>query len=219
LVRVEPSVFSVGGVQSSVAVPVEPLLGGLPVTGVVDPVPFDATGVEFDGGVALFDVGVVLFDGGVELFDAGAVTWVVLVATSDERSIRPTLGDTRESEVVDAAAEALDPASEPQAARPNVTRVHNTTLPMCERAAKARFLIDHYPGCVNQSPGQRDFTRPYDPRSPAAIRMTATLLVCRQPRYLDLIQLETGGFASPSCDGFALASWAVDLIETTAAIV
>ncbi len=28
-------------------------------------------------------------------------------------------------------------------------------------------------------------------------------LICRQPRYLEC--LETGGFASPSCDGFALA--------------
>jgi hypothetical protein len=114
--------------------------GGVVVTG-LDPLSVDATVVEFDGGV----------------LDAG-VPWVVS-AVPDDRSIRPTLGDTNEPEVADAAADALDPSSAPHAARPNVTRVHNTTLRMCERAAKAGFLIDHYPGYVTQSPGQRYVTR------------------------------------------------------------
>jgi hypothetical protein len=34
----------------------------------------------------------------------------------------------------------------PQAARPNVSRPHNTTLRMCERTTKADLFIDHYPG-------------------------------------------------------------------------
>jgi hypothetical protein len=94
--------------------------------------------------------------------DAGVVFCVVLVATvaallpatlvasaSDVRSIRPTFGVTRlgiASETVDAASELLDPDSEPQAARPHVSRPHNTTLRMCERAAEGIFFIDHYPG-------------------------------------------------------------------------
>jgi hypothetical protein len=138
-VRAEPSLFSVGGVQSRVTVPVETGFGG----GVVD-----AAGGEFDVGVVLLG--------------AGAAPWVVPAATPGERSIRPTLGATTELELTDAAVEALDPASEPQAARPNVTRLHNTTLQMRERAANVRFLIDHHPGSVKRSPGQRYFTRAHD---------------------------------------------------------
>jgi len=95
--------------------------------------------------------------------DTGAVLCVVLAATvasalplalgaspSDVRSIKPTLGVTRlgiASETVDAASELLDPDSEPHAARPNVSRLHSTTLRMCEPAIKAAvFFIDHYPG-------------------------------------------------------------------------
>jgi hypothetical protein len=101
------------------------------------------------------------FDAGVVL-DAGAVLCVVLATTavwvvsavlgapvSDVRSITPTLGVTTvgvSSATVATASALLDPDSEPQAARPNVSRLHSTTLRMCERAAEEIFFIDHYPG-------------------------------------------------------------------------
>jgi hypothetical protein len=141
-VRTEPSLFSVGGVQSRVTAPVEGFLGsGLVVT---------ATVAELEG---------------VVLLDEGAV-----VATApDERSIRPTLGATSELLLAEAAVEALDPASEPQAARPNVTRVHNTALRICERAAKVGFLIDH-PGFVKRRQGSDSSRERGTSRSSAAIR-------------------------------------------------
>jgi hypothetical protein len=184
--------FSVGGIQSSVATPVE-AFGGLPVELPVeeplvelpepeplvelpaDPPFFElfvellAVVLEFVE-VLLLDprltetepvTGAVVGATTVEL-DAGAVLCVVLAATvasalpaalgaspADVRSITPTLGVTRlgiASEAVDAASELPDPDSEPQAARPNVSRLHSTTLRMCERAAEGIFFIDHYPG-------------------------------------------------------------------------
>ena len=165
--------------------PVEPILIGGVKAG-VDPL-VDGTVVEADTGVVLLE--------------AGGVLWV---AFPPERSIRPTLGDTSGS-VLAAAAEALDPSSEPQAASPNVTRVHRRTL----RAARTRFVINHYPGYFQQSPGQRSFTRAFDPlRSPAAIRMTAIhCWFAGNPAISNLLRPETGGFASPPCGGFALALW------------
>ena len=186
--RAEPSLFSVGGVQSRVTVPVETGFGGGGV---------DATGGEFDVGG---DVGLVLLG-------AGAAPWVVPPATPGERSIRPTLGAT-EFELTDAAVEALDPASEPQAARPNVARVHNTTLRMRERAANVGFFIDHHPGSVNGRQGS-DTSRERtifevvgrDPNN------DNHRWVAGNPAISNLLQLETGGFASPPYGGFALALW------------
>jgi len=145
-------VFSVGGIQSSVATPVLDL-GGVPVFVVVEPEPVpepvvDATDVE--GGTV--ETGAVEFDGAVELdagvvLDTGAAPCVVLSATlvsvaaegagagaSDERSIRPTLGDTTTgvgSDTLAVSLELLVPSA-PQAARPSVRRLHNTTLRMCD---------------------------------------------------------------------------------------
>jgi hypothetical protein len=126
-----------------------------------------AGGLEFVE-VLLFDARVVELDVGVVL-DTGVVPCVVLPATcvvlaatfvpvvpvapgipvSDERSITPTPGATRlgiGSEAAGAVPEPLDPSSAPQAARPNVRRLHNTILRMCERTTKADLFIDHYPG-------------------------------------------------------------------------
>jgi len=108
-------------------------------------------------------------DATVVEFDPAAVPWAVSLATPDERSIRPTLGTTSELELTDAAVEALDPPSEPHAARPNVTRVHKTTLRMCERAAKAGFLIDRYPGFVKRRQGSDTSRGRTTLRPPAAI--------------------------------------------------
>jgi hypothetical protein len=159
-----------------------------------------------DATVVLLDAGIVELDAGVVL-DAGTVPWVVPAVTPAVRSITPTLGATSDPALADAAAEPLDPASEAHAARPNVTRVHNTTVPMCERAAKAGFLIDHYPGCVKHSPGQRSrerttLRRRRDPND------DTHCWVAGNPAISGLLQLETGGFASPPCGGFALALWA-----------
>jgi hypothetical protein len=168
-----------------------------------------------DATVVLLDAGIVEFDAGVVALDAGVAPWVVPA----ERSITPTLGATSVPGLADAAAEPLDPASEAQAARPNVTRLHNTTLRMCERAAKAGFLIDHYPGCVKQAPGQRSGER-YDLEAACRDPDNDThCWVAGNPAISGLLQLETGGFASPPCGGFALALWPVDLIEKPAAIV
>jgi hypothetical protein len=141
-------VFSVGGIQSRVAVPVEGLLdlgGGLEF---VEVLLFDATVVELDVGVVL-DTGVAA----CVVLAATTLVPVVLAALgipiSEVRSITPTLGATRlgiGSEAADAVPELLDPSPAPQAARPNVRRLHNTTLRMCERTTKAEFFIDHYPG-------------------------------------------------------------------------
>ena len=178
--------FSVGGIQSSVAEPVVGLLdlvGGGVGSGagvaefvevllvdatvvvvelevvVVAGVVVDATVVELDLG-AVPDTTVVEADAGV-VPDTGAAPGVVLAArfasvattapgaaVAEVRSITPVLGDTRlgvGSAAADVVPELLDPSA-PQAARPNVTRLHNTTLRMCERTARADFFIDHYPG-------------------------------------------------------------------------
>ena len=95
------------------------------------------------------------FDAGVVLCVVWATTavWVVAAvlgaSVSDVRSITPMLGVTTvdvSSATAATASEPLDPDSEPQAARPNVSRLHSTTLRMCERAAEEIFFIDHYPG-------------------------------------------------------------------------
>jgi hypothetical protein len=127
-------VFSVGGIQSRVAVPVEGLLGLGGGLEFVEVLSFDATVVELDVGVVL---------------DTGVAPCVALAAVPVVRSITPTLGATRlgiGSEAADAVPELLDPSSAPQAARQNVRRLHNTTLRMCERTTKADLFIDHYPG-------------------------------------------------------------------------
>jgi hypothetical protein len=167
-----------------------------------------------DATVVVLDAGIVEFEAGVVVLDAGAAPWVVPA----ERSITPTLGTTSDPELA-AAAEPLDPASEAQAARPNDRRLHNTTLRMCARAAKAGFIIDHYPGCVKQAPGQRSGER-YDLEAACRDPDNDThCWVAGNPAISGLLQLETGGFASPPCGGFALALWPVDLIEKPAAIV
>ena len=102
----------------------------------------DATvvGVVPDTGVALCVVSATRFVSGV--------TTAPAVPVSEVLSTTPMLGATRlgtGSAAADAVAE-LDPSSAPQAARPNVRRLHNTTLRMCVRTTKAEFFIDHYPG-------------------------------------------------------------------------
>jgi hypothetical protein len=146
--------FSVGGNQSSVTAPVEGLLDGAGLVPVAGTVPVGA-GVVVDAVVEL-DVGVVLdADPGAALCVVLAATFVAVVPTTlgvpvpEERSTKPTLGDTRlgvESEAADAVPELLDPSLAPQAARPNARRLHSTTLRMSERTTKADFFIDHYPG-------------------------------------------------------------------------
>jgi hypothetical protein len=188
-------------------VPVEGLLGGGTV----------ATGGVVATGLGPFTV--VLLDAGMVEFDAGTVPWVVPAVTPAERSITPTLGATSDPGLADAAAEPVDPVSEAQAARPNVTRLHNTTLRMCERAAKAGFFIDHYPGCVKQAPGQRSGER-YDLEAACRDPDNDThCWVAGSPAISRLLQLETGGFASPPYGGFALALGPVNPIEKPAAIV
>lgn len=115
-------------------------LGVVLVAGVV----VDTTFVELDVGVVA-DTGAAT---GVVLAARFAVTTALGAAVAEVRSITPALGDTRlgvGSAATDVVPELLEPSA-PQAARPNVTRLHNTTLRMCERTAKADFFIDHYPG-------------------------------------------------------------------------
>jgi hypothetical protein len=118
-----------------------------PVEGLLDL----AGGLEFVE-VLLFDATVVELDVGVVVLAATFVPVVPValgIPVSDERSITPTPGATRlgiGSEAADAVPELLDPSSAPQAARPNVRRLHNTILRMCERTTKADLFIDHYPG-------------------------------------------------------------------------
>jgi hypothetical protein len=152
-----------------------------------DPVLVDATVVELDevvvlgaevlvlgAGVVVAGAGVVAVVGAaVVVPDAGAVPLVVV--TAPERSITPTAGDTSEAVLAGAVVEALDPPSEAQAARPNVTTADNTAPRTRQRAAKAGFFIDHYPGCQKQSPGQRSRVRTAL-RPPAAIRMTTPIV-------------------------------------------
>jgi hypothetical protein len=182
-------VFSVGGIQSSVAVPVEGLLDLTGGVEFVEVLSLDATVVVLElevvpvAGVVVVatvvepDVGVVP-DTGVALCVVSAtrsvlgVTTALGVPVSEVRSTTPMLGDTRlgiGSAAVDAVAE-LDPASAPQAARPNVRRPHNTTLRMCARTTKAEFFIDHYPGKALKTArqGLRYITHTHEP---AAVRL------------------------------------------------
>jgi hypothetical protein len=80
------------------------------------------------------------------------------------------LGATSVLLLAEAALEALDPPSEPQAARPKVTRAHNTTLRMCERAPKAEIFIDHHPGFIKRRQGSGSSRELGTLRSSAAIR-------------------------------------------------
>jgi hypothetical protein len=125
-----------------VAVPVEGLLGLGGGLEFVEVLSFDAT-------VGELDVGVVLDTGVAPCVALAAVPVVPATLGIPVRSITPTLGATRlgiGSDAADAVPELLDPSSAPQAARPNVRRLHNTTLRMCERTTKADLFIDHYPG-------------------------------------------------------------------------
>jgi hypothetical protein len=130
-----------------------------------DPVLVDATVVELDevvvlgaevlvlgAGVVVAGAGVVAVVGAAAVVpDAGAVPLVVV--TAPERSITPTAGNTREAVLAGAVVGALDPPSEAQAAKPNVTRADNTTPRTRQWAAKAGIFIDHYPGCKNSRQG------------------------------------------------------------------
>ena len=126
--------------------------GGVEATGLDEPLPVDATVVELDG-VVVLGAGVVVVGAGVAVPVAGAVPWIVPVVTPPERSITPTVDDTSEAVLAGAVAEALDPPSEAQAARPNVTRADNTAPRTRQRAAKAGFFIDHYPVAKNSRQG------------------------------------------------------------------
>jgi hypothetical protein len=147
LVSADPSLFSVGGIQSSVATPVVVVV----LTGVL-PLLVDATVVPDPDVVVVVDPeleavlveDVVLDVVAAVCLPAAAVAALTGVVTSDERSIEPTFGETKlatESDPLDAAAALLDPSSLPQAARVSVARAHSTALRMCERAAKAKCVI------------------------------------------------------------------------------
>jgi putative hydrolase of the HAD superfamily len=218
-------VFSVGGIQSSVTVPVEGLLDGTGVVPVGGTVP--VAGVVVDAAVWL-DVGVVL-DTGAAPCVVLATTFVAVVSTvlgvpvPELRSTKPTLGETTlevESEAADAVPELLDPSLAPQAARPNARRLHSTTLRMSERTKKADLFIDHYPGYVEHTRQGSDTSRAHD-RSGRRLRSDngSHCWVAGNPAISRLLQLETGGFASPPYDGFALALRPVDPTGKTAAIV
>jgi hypothetical protein len=137
---------------------------------------------------------------------AGAVT-------SDERSIVPAFGDTKlatESDppaAADVAAEPLDPSSLPQAARVSVARAHSTTLRMCEGAPKAKYVISHYPGKTLKKSARAAIRLALMRHQSRRLRseLRQTLLLAGNPAISCLLQLETGGFASPPYGGFALA--------------
>ena len=93
------------------------------------------------------ETGVVLVAGAVLGTGVVAATVVEPDSVLDVRPMRPTFGLTRlgaDSEV-DAVAALLEAPSAPQAARPKVKRLHNTTLRICE-AAKVDCVILCYPG-------------------------------------------------------------------------
>jgi hypothetical protein len=104
-----------------VATPVEGLLDLPGVLEFVEVLSLAATAVvELDEGVVL-DMGVALC----------AVLAAAGVSVAEVRSTTPMFGDTRlgvVSEAADAVPELLDPSPVPQAARPNVKRLHNTTF-------------------------------------------------------------------------------------------
>ena len=119
----EPSLFSVGGIQSRVAVP---LLLGLVVALVLEAT-VDVLELLVPEAGALLAAGVVFTTGAIA---ADALVELEAVAVSEVRSTKPTFGATRLGTELDADApsESLDAPSAPHAARPNVSRLHNTTL-------------------------------------------------------------------------------------------
>jgi hypothetical protein len=133
-----PSLFSVGGIQSRVAEP-DPVL-----TGLVEVLLLEATVVVpvlLAAEPAVLEL-VVLVAGAVLGTGVVAATVVEPDSVLDVRSMKPTFGLTRlgadsEADAVSALPEA---PSAPQAARPKVKRLHNTTLRICE-AAKVDCVI------------------------------------------------------------------------------
>lgn len=120
---------------------------------------FDATavvpGVVVVVGEA-FDDDVVVVD--VLLGDAAAVAGAVLVPLEvvPLRSMTPEFAEAGlgveavdagavEVDATDAVPEELETLSAPQAASPSM-RLLRTALRICERAMKAKLVIDHYPG-------------------------------------------------------------------------
>ena len=139
-----PSLFSVGGIQSSVAEP-DPVLTGLvevlllEATAVV-PVLLGAEPAVLE--LLVLETGAVLVAGVV--LETGAVAAAVVEPDSvlDVRSMKPTFGLTRlgVAPEADAVSALLEAPSAPQAANPKVKRLHNTTLRICE-AAKVDCVI------------------------------------------------------------------------------
>jgi hypothetical protein len=139
-----PSLFSVGGIQSRVAEP-DPVLTGLvevlsmEATVVVPVLPAAEPAVLE---LVVLETGAVLVAGVV--LGAGAVAATVVEPDSvlDVRSMKPTLGLTRlgADSAADAVSALLEAPSAPQAARPKVKRLHNTTLRICD-AAKVDCVI------------------------------------------------------------------------------
>jgi hypothetical protein len=128
-------------------------------------------------------------DGVLEVFaavcpPAAAAAALLGEVASDVRSIEPTFVETTlaiGSDPLDAAAALLDPSSLPQAARVSVARAHSTALRMCERAAKVKFVICHYPGLdVKKSPpGQRYVSRTCDITVAGCDPITTNIVACR----------------------------------------
>ena len=133
-----PSLFSVGGIQSRVAEPdsvltvlVEVLL--LEAT-VVVPVLLAAEAAVLE--LVVLETGVVLVAGAVLETGVAAATVVEPDPVVGVRLMKPAFGLTRlgvDSEA-DAVSALLAAPSAPQAARPKVRRLHNTTLRICEAA-------------------------------------------------------------------------------------
>jgi hypothetical protein len=86
--------------------------------------------------LAVLETGVVLVAGAVPDTGVVAATLVEPDSVADVRSMKPTFGLTRlgvDSEA-DAVSVLLEAPPAPQAARPKVKRLHNTTLRICEAA-------------------------------------------------------------------------------------
>ena len=139
-----PSLFSVGGIQSRVAEPDPVLIGLVEVLSleatVVVPVLIGAEPAVLE--LVALETGVALVAGAVLGTGVVAATVVEPDSVLDVRSMKPTLGLTRlgvDSEA-DAVSALLAAPSAPQAARPKVKRLHNTTLRICE-AAKVDCVI------------------------------------------------------------------------------
>ena len=132
--------FSVGGIQSRVAEP-DPVLTGLVEVLLLEAtivVPVLPAVLEF----VVLETGAVLVAGAMLGTDVVAATIVEPDSVLDVRSMKPTFGLTRLG--VDAEADAvsalLEPPPAPQAAKPNVKRLHNTMLRICA-AAKVDCVI------------------------------------------------------------------------------